>query len=126
MLLGVDGGTGGAVSVGRGSGWDAKLLLDSDEGGRQLPNTASRNADAVGEGMEYSETETDIDGRPDVSDKDVDGRAPLLSTSVSMGVLNDMLSLEYRESLSVRDRALENDGMSWCSLESGDMPRLLL
>ena len=121
--------TGGCVgSSGRecveGAVCDAMLLRDMMEGGRQLPNTASPKADAVGEGMEYSETETDIDGRPDGSDSVMEGRAPLISKSVSMGVLNDMSSLEQRDSLSVRDRvAVVNEGMPSSPLNSGEIPR---
>ena len=54
---------GGASGNGNGSVRLGALLLDSEDGGRQLPKTASRNADAVGDGIEYSET--DIDGRPE-------------------------------------------------------------
>ena len=42
----------------------------------------------------------------------MDGRPVISSASVSAGVLNETLSLEYLHSLSVRDRdVLVNDGM---------------
>ena len=122
---GVGTGVGTGGWDGKGSGCEAMLLLDKDEGGRQLPKIASRKADAVGDGMEYSDTETDNDGRSEGRDSVIDGRAPFWSTSVSIGVLNDMLSLEYRDSLAVRDRLVENEGIPERSLESGEMPRLL-
>ena len=117
-LRGVTGG-GRDPSDCRGSTIDVALLLDIEDGGRQLPNTASRNAEAVGEGAEYSET--DIDGRPDGIEIVMDGRAPLSSTSVSIGVRNDMLSSEYLESLSVRD--LVNEGIPSRLRGAGDKPR---
>ena len=79
----------------------------------------------MGEGMEYSDTDTDKDGRPEGRDIVMDGRAPVWSTSVSIGVLNDILSLEYLDSLSVRDLLVdENEGMPAKSRESGEIPRL--
>ena len=96
--MGVAGGFAGVSDVGSAS--LGTLLLDSEEGGRQLPNTPSRNAEPVGEGIEYSDTDTE--GRPEGTEYDMDGRCPAWSTSVSAGVRNDALSLEYLESLSVR------------------------
>ena len=96
---------------------------DKEEGGRQLPNTASPNADAVGEGMEYSETDADNDGLPEGSDSVMEGRVPVPSISVSIGVLNDILSLEHLDSLSVRERvAVVNDGMPSSLLCSREIP----
>lgn len=73
--------------------------------------------------MEYSDT--DIEGRVEGADNDIEGRAPFPSTSVSIGVLNDMLSLEYLDSVSVCDLPVENEGMTSRSFESGEIPRLL-
>lgn len=71
---------------------EATLRLDSNEGGLQLPKIASRNADAVGEGIEYSET--DSDGRS--PDTDIESREGgwSASISVSIGVAKDMSSSE--------------------------------
>ena len=68
-------GSGAGSSVTGGFGCDTVLLLDMADGGRQLPKTASPKADAVGDGIEYSDTDTE--GRPEGTDIDMDGRAPL-------------------------------------------------
>lgn len=123
---GVDGSGGSSGSeCNDGDGCEAMLLRDKTEGVRQLPNTASPKADAVGEGIENSETETDIDGRPNGNDSVMEGRPPVTSTSVSKGVLNDISSLEYLDSLSVRERVavVVNDGMPSTPFGSGVIPR---
>ena len=108
-----------------GDGWDAMLLRDITEDVRQLPKTASPKADAVGEGIENSDTDTDIDGRPNGSDSVMEGRPLFTSRSVSKGVLNDISSLEYLDSLSVRERVavVVNDGMPSMLFGSGVIPR---
>lgn len=64
-------------------------LSKSGDGERQLPNTASWNAEAVGDGLEYS----DRDERPTVGiDKVIEGLEEKSPSISSMGVLYERSS----------------------------------